>query len=197
MFFPEYQSKSAFFLRISAKYLWNRICSILDMTFNVVLVSKERRIDMKAEAFSTEVVTPVRFRIIKEKTSKPLTDWMKGFTLEVSLEGVKINAPMSEEEIETLVRRYAHIKLFFQLPDTPRAIAATATIVYFQRGATVSKYTMITFGLSFVAIDYSARDVISEFIHQRVNSSTLNKIYHFPIKKTPDTKMKPLIPCLA
>ena len=148
---------------------------------------------MKTEKFSNEVVTPVRFRMIKEKTSKPLTDWMKGFTLSVSLEGVKITAPMSEEEIETLVRQYSFIKLLFQLPDAPNAIAATAIIVSFLRGATLPKETMITFGVSFVTIDHRAKEIISEFIHKRINSSTSHKIFRFPYRKMRDAPIKPLI----
>jgi c-di-GMP-binding flagellar brake protein YcgR len=124
----------------------------------------------RREHFRIEVVTPVRFRLIEEKTLKPLTDWINGSTVDVSLGGVKITAPMSEAEVDTLIGKYVLISLSCQLPGNPKTISATATIAYFLRGAAVSKATTITFGASFVNIDYGAEDVIGEFIHQRIDS---------------------------
>ena len=124
----------------------------------------------RREFFRVEVVTPVKFKLIQEKGSKPLTDWIKGITTDVSLGGVKITADMTEDEAETLVRQYVRIKLSFKLPGTAKAVAATATIAYFLRGAMESKSHLITFGVSFVKIDSSAEDVISGFIHKRIDS---------------------------
>ena len=152
---------------------------------------------MTTKTFSREVVTTVRFQLIKEKTSTPLTQWMNGFTTDVSLDGVKITAPMSEAEVETLVRQYALIKLSFQLPGSSKAIDATATTAYFVRGIAVSNATTITFGVSFVTIDYSAQDVIGEFILKRINCPTLKKMYHFPDKRMPDARRKAQISCVA
>jgi c-di-GMP-binding flagellar brake protein YcgR len=131
----------------------------------MTMTNTERR-----KFFRIEVVTPARFRIIDEKTSKPLTDWMNGSTADLSLGGVKVTAPMPETQVETLVDQYVRIEFSCQLPGTPKAIAATAAIAYFLRGATLSKATTVTFGLSFVAIDNSAEDIISDFIRQRINS---------------------------
>ena len=152
---------------------------------------------MTTKTFSREVVTPVRFQLIKEKPSSPLTQWMNGLITDVSLDGVEITAPVSEAEAETMVRQYAIIKLSFQLPGTSKTIAATATIEYFVRGTAASDVTTITFGVSFVTIDYSAQDVIGAFIHQRVNGPALNKKHHFTDKKIPDVRREPLIPCFA
>jgi c-di-GMP-binding flagellar brake protein YcgR len=129
----------------------------------MAMMDSERR-----EFFRIEVVAPIRFRLIEEKTSKSLTDWITGSTADVSLGGVKLTAPMSEEQVEELVDQYVLIELSYQLPGTPAAIAATATIAYFLRGATSSTATTVTFGISFVAIENSAKDVISEFIRQRI-----------------------------
>ncbi len=123
----------------------------------------------RRKLFRIEVVAPVRFRMIDEKTSKPQTDWINGSTADVSLGGVKVVAPMPESKVEMLVDQYVLIEFSFQLPDTPKAIAATAAIAYFLRGATKQKATTVTFGLSFVTIDNSAKDVISDFIHQRID----------------------------
>ena len=65
-----------------------------------------------------------------------------------------------------------------ELPFSEKSAAATGLrmdlghelIAYFLRGATSSKATTVTFGLSFVAIDNSAEDIIGEFIRQRINS---------------------------
>jgi hypothetical protein len=152
---------------------------------------------MTAKNFSRKVVTPVRFQLIEETTSNPLTQLMNGFTAEVSQDGVKIAAPMSEAEAETLVGQYALIKLSFQLPGTSKIIATTATIANFIRGATVSNATMITFGVSFVAIDYSAQDVIGEFILQRNNSPVIKGVYHFIDTKVLNFRRKHQVPCFA
>jgi c-di-GMP-binding flagellar brake protein YcgR len=116
--------------------------------------------------FRIEVVTPVRFRLIEEKAGNPLTDWINGSTVDVSLGGVKVTAPMSEDLVETLVGQYVLIELSFQLPSTPKTITATATIAYFLRGAMGSKATTVTFGVSFVAIENSAEDILGEFIRK-------------------------------
>jgi c-di-GMP-binding flagellar brake protein YcgR len=126
--------------------------------------------DERRKFFRIEVVTPIKFRMIEEKTSKPLTDWMNGSTADISLGGVKVTAPMSEEQVEELVDEYVHIECSCQLPGTPQAIAATASIAYFLRGATSSKATTVTFGLEFINIGNSAEDIIGDFIRQRINS---------------------------
>ncbi len=131
----------------------------------MAMTNAERR-----KFFRIEVVAPARFRLIEEKTSKPLTDWINGSTADLSMGGVKVTAPMPEAQVETLVDQYILIEFSCQLPGTPKAIAATATIAYFLRGATSSKATTVTFGLSFVTIDNSAEDLISDFIRQRINS---------------------------
>jgi c-di-GMP-binding flagellar brake protein YcgR len=131
----------------------------------MTMTNAERR-----KFFRIEVVAPARFRLIEEKTSKPLTDWMNGSTADVSLGGVQVTAPMSEEQVEELVDEYVRIEFSCQLPGTSKAIAATAAIAYFLRGATSPTATTVTFGLSFVAIDNSAEDIIGEFIRQRINS---------------------------
>jgi c-di-GMP-binding flagellar brake protein YcgR len=131
----------------------------------MAMTNVERR-----KLFRIEVVAPIRFRLIDEATSKPQTDWMNGSTADVSLGGLKVTAPVPEAQVEELVDDYDLIELTCQLPGSVKAIAATATIVYFLRGETASKEPTITFGLSFVAIDNSAKDVIGEFIRQRINS---------------------------
>jgi hypothetical protein len=152
---------------------------------------------MTTKNFSRKVVTPVRFQVIKEDALNPQTLWMNGFTTDVSLDGVKITAPMSEAEVETLVNQYVLIKLSFQLPGTSKAINATASIAYFVRDQVMSNAAMITLGASFVTIDYSAQDVIGEFIHHRINFQPLNKMYHFLDKKVSDVRRRHLIPCMA
>jgi c-di-GMP-binding flagellar brake protein YcgR len=120
--------------------------------------------------FRIEVEAPIRFRLIEQTTSKPLTNWMNGSTADVSLGGVKVTAPMQEPQVETLVTQYMRVEFSFQLPGNPTAIASTATIAYFLRGATSSKATTVTFGLSFVTIDNKAEDVIGDFIRQRIST---------------------------
>lgn len=120
--------------------------------------------------FRVEVVTPVRFRLIDEKTSKPLTEWRNGKTADVSLGGVKVSAPIAESEVETLVGEYVLVELSFKLPGASRTIASTASIAYFLRGATVLKATTVTFGVSFVSIENSAKDIIGEFIRKEIGS---------------------------
>ena len=151
---------------------------------------------MKTRVVSREMVTPVRFQLIKEKASNPLTDLMNGFTTEVSLDGVKITAWMSDAEVEMLVLQYVLIKLSFKLPGALNTINATAAIEIFQRGAAMSKATMITFRVSFVDIDYSDQDLIGEFILQRTNCPTSKKIYCFQDKKILDAQREPQIPCI-
>ena len=129
------------------------------------MTDNERR-----QFFRIEVETPVQFRLIEEKTSKPLTDWMKGSTVDVGLGGVKITASMSKAEEETLVDKYMFIELSFQLPGAPTTIAATATIAYFLHGTAGPETTKVTFGTSFVNIDFSTRDALGEFIRQRIDS---------------------------
>jgi c-di-GMP-binding flagellar brake protein YcgR len=124
----------------------------------------------RRKLFRIEVDAPVRFRMIEEKTSKPLTDWMNGSTADVSLGGVKIIAPMPESQVEELVDQYVLVELSCQLPGTPKAFTATATIAYFLRGATNLKATAVTFGLSFVNIEFSAKDVLGDFIRQSIDS---------------------------
>ena len=133
----------------------------------MAMTNAERR-----KFFRIEVVAPARFRLIEEKTSKPLTDWMNGSTADLSLGGVKVTAPMPEAQVETLVDQYIRIEFSCQLPGAPKAIAATASIAYFLRGATSPKATTVTFGLSFITIDNSSEDIISDFIRQRINSPT-------------------------
>jgi c-di-GMP-binding flagellar brake protein YcgR len=128
------------------------------------MTNAERR-----KLFRIEVVTPVRFRMIEEKTSKPFTDWMNGSTADVSLGGVKIIAPMPESQVELLIDQYGLIEFSYQLPGAPKAIAGTAAIAYFQRGATKPTAAIVTFGLSFVTIDNSVKDVLGEFIRQRID----------------------------
>jgi hypothetical protein len=152
---------------------------------------------MKTNKFSMDVVTPIRFRLIMEKTMHPITDWMDGFTVDVSLGGVKIIARMSEDRVELLVRQYTLIKLLFQLPGAPAAITATGAVAYFRRGKTESRTSTIVFGVTFAAIDYSAMDIIGEFILRRTESSTFNKIYHIQDKKKVENRMKPRMPAMA
>ena len=130
----------------------------------MAMTDNERR-----QFFRIELDTPIRFRLIEEKTSKPLTDWMNGITADVGLGGVKIIAAMSEAKVETLVDKYVFIELSFQLPGAAEAISATATIAYFMRGATMSKATMVSFGASFVTIDNTAEDALGKFISQRID----------------------------
>lgn len=129
------------------------------------MTDNERR-----EFYRVEVVAPVRFRLIEEKTSKPLTEWMNGSTADVGLGGMKIIASISKDEEEMLVDKYVFVELSFQLPGTPKPITANASIAYFLHLATTSKSSTITFGVSFVSIDGIAEDVISDFIHKRVDS---------------------------
>jgi hypothetical protein len=153
---------------------------------------------MKINNFTAkEAGAPVRFCMIDEKTSRPITQWMDGSFAEVSLEGMKIMAPMSEAEAEMLVGQYVQIKLSFRLPGAGKAIAATGNIVYFLRGSAASKATAITFDISFVTIDYSDRDAIGEFIHQRINSPASNKMHYFQDKKIRDAGMIPQVSCMA
>jgi c-di-GMP-binding flagellar brake protein YcgR len=123
--------------------------------------------DERRKQFRIEVEAPVKFRMIEEKTSKPLSDWMNGSTDDVSLGGVKVVAPMPETQAEMFVDRYALIEFSCQLPGTPKAIGGTASIAYFLSGETTQT---ATFGLSFVSIDYSAQDVIGDFIRQHIDS---------------------------
>jgi c-di-GMP-binding flagellar brake protein YcgR len=123
--------------------------------------------------FRIEVDAPIRFRLIEETSSKPLTDWINGSTVDVSLGGVKVTAPMPEAQVEMLVDQYVLIEFACRLPGTPRGIAATATVAYFLHGAAASKAPTITFGLSFVAIDDSAKDVIAAFIRTHINQCTI------------------------
>ena len=127
----------------------------------------------RRKLFRIEAVTPVRFRMIEEKTSKPLTDWMNGSTADVSLGGVKVIAPMPESQVEMLIDQYVLIEFSYQLPDTAKAITGTATLAYFLRGATVSRTATVTFGLSFVTIDSSAKDIVGEFIRQRIDMTPM------------------------
>jgi hypothetical protein len=124
----------------------------------------------RRKLFRIEVDAPVRFRMIQEKTSEPLTDWMNGSTADVSLGGIKVIAPMPESHVEEWVDQYVLIEFSCQLPGAPKAITATATVAYFLRGATNSNATAVTFGLSFVTIDFSARDIIGDFIRQSIDS---------------------------
>ena len=125
----------------------------------------------RRQHFRIEVDTPVRFRLMEEKTSKPFTDWLNGSIADVGLGGVKVIAPMSKTEVEILVDKYVFIELSFQLPGAPKAIDATASLAYFLRGATSSEATTVTFGVSFVTIDMSAKDTLGDFIRQRIDSS--------------------------
>jgi c-di-GMP-binding flagellar brake protein YcgR len=120
--------------------------------------------------FRVEVVAPIRFRLMDEATAKPQTDWINGSTVDVSLGGLKVIAPMPQTQVEKLVDEYEFIEFSCQLPGAAKAIAATANIVYFLRGATESKATAATFGLSFVTIDNGAKDIIADFIRRRINS---------------------------
>ena len=131
----------------------------------MAMTNVERR-----KLFRIEVVAPIRFRLIDETTSKPETDWMNGSTVDVSLGGFKVTAPMPEELVEELVDDYVLIEFSCQLPGAAKAVGATANIVYFMRGAPASKDSTVTFGLSFVTIDGKAKDVIGEFIRRRINS---------------------------
>jgi c-di-GMP-binding flagellar brake protein YcgR len=132
------------------------------------MTNEERR-----KLFRIEVAVPVKFRMIEEKTSKPLTDWMEGSTADVSLGGVKVIAPIPESQVDILVDRYMLIEFSCQLSGASKAIAGTASIAYFLRGATMQKATTVTFGLSFVTIDSSGKDVISEFIRQRIDTMAM------------------------
>lgn len=120
--------------------------------------------------FRIEVVSPIRFRLLEEVTLKPLTDWMNGLTADISQGGIKVTAPMLEAEVEKLVNQYMLVEFTCWLPNFPKAITGTATIVYFLRGAQASKAPAVTFGLSFVTIDNNSKDVIAEFIRQGINS---------------------------
>jgi c-di-GMP-binding flagellar brake protein YcgR len=131
----------------------------------MAMTNVERR-----KLFRIEVVAPIRFQLIDETTSKPETDWMNGSTVDVSLGGFKVTAPMPEEQVEELVDDYVLIEFSCQLPGAAKAVGATANIVYFMRGAPASKDSTVTFGLSFVTIDGKAKDVIGEFIRRRINS---------------------------
>jgi len=93
----------------------------------------------RRKLFRIEVVAPIRFRLIDETTSKPETDWMNGSTVDVSLGGFKVTAPMPEEQVEELVDDYVLIEFSCQLPGAAKAVGATANIVYFMRGAPASK----------------------------------------------------------
>ncbi len=121
--------------------------------------------------FRVEVSTPVKFRLIEEDTSKPLSEWVDGSLADIGLGGVKIVASMPEEESEMLIDRYMVIELSFQLPGTPKPITATASIAYFLRGAQVSNTAAITFGVSFVNIDFKDKDIIGDFIRQRLEAA--------------------------
>jgi c-di-GMP-binding flagellar brake protein YcgR len=125
----------------------------------------------RRKLFRIEVATPVRFRIIEQKTSKPLTDWMNGETEDLSLGGIKIVAPMPESQVEELIDQYVQIELSCQLPGAPKVFTAIATIAYFLHGATNSMATAVTFGLSFVTIDSNAKDIIGNFIRQSIDES--------------------------
>jgi c-di-GMP-binding flagellar brake protein YcgR len=131
----------------------------------MAMTENERR-----QFFRIEVDTPIRFRLIEENTSKPLTDWMNGITADVGLGGVKVIASMSTAKVEMLVDKYVFIELSFDLPGAAKAISATAAITYFLRGATKANATMVSFGASFVAIDNSAKDALGDFISQRTDS---------------------------
>ena len=109
----------------------------------MAMTNVERR-----KLFRIEVVAPIRFRLIDETTSKPETDWMNGSTVDVSLGGFKVTAPMPEEQVEELVDDYVLIEFSCQLPGAAKAVGATANIVYFMRGAPASKDSTVTFGLS-------------------------------------------------
>jgi c-di-GMP-binding flagellar brake protein YcgR len=125
----------------------------------------------RRKLFRVEIVTPVRFQLIDEKTTNSLTDWKNGATADVSLGGMKITAAMTEAEAEILVAKYVLIKISFQPPGTSKAIDATASLAYFLRSEGVQAAT-VTFGVSFVAIDFSATDVLGEFIRQRIDFLT-------------------------
>jgi c-di-GMP-binding flagellar brake protein YcgR len=125
----------------------------------------------RRKLFRIEVVTPVRFRVIEQKTSKPLTDWMNGDTEDLSLGGMKIVAPMPESQVEEVFDQYVLLELSCKLPDTPKAFTATAAIAYFLHGATNLKATAVTFGLSFVSIDSGAKDTIGNFIRRSIGDS--------------------------
>jgi c-di-GMP-binding flagellar brake protein YcgR len=124
----------------------------------------------RRKLFRIEVDAPIRFRLIEENTSKPLTGWINGSTVDISLGGLKVTATMPESEVEELVDEIMHIELSCKLPGTAKDIAATATIAYFLRGAAAPKVTNVTFGLSFVTIDNAAEDTIGDFIRKRINS---------------------------
>jgi hypothetical protein len=131
----------------------------------MTMTDNERR-----QFFRIEVDTPIRFRLIEENSSKPLTDWMNGITADVGLGGVKVIASMSNAKAEMLVDKYVSIELSFKLPGVAKAISATAAMAYYMRGATKAKTTMVSFGASFVTIDNSAKDALGEFISQRIDS---------------------------
>lgn len=122
--------------------------------------------------FRMETVAPVRFRLVDEKTLQPLTDWMNGSTADVSQGGVKVIAPMPKPKIEMLVDKYVLVEFSFHLPETPNAITATASVAYFQDDADERKSPVATFGLSFVTIDNSAKDVISGFIRKGIGNDS-------------------------
>jgi c-di-GMP-binding flagellar brake protein YcgR len=124
----------------------------------------------RRKLFRIEVDAPIRFRLIEENTSKPLTGWINGSTVDISLGGLKVTATMPESEVEELVDEIMHIELSCKLPGTAKDISATATIAYFLRGAAAPKATIVTFGLAFVTIDNTAEDVIGDFIRKRINS---------------------------
>ena len=132
---------------------------------NMAMTANERR-----QFFRVEVDSPARFRMIEEKTSKPLTVWMNGSTSDVGLGGLKIVAPMSKAEMEMLVNRYSLIELSFRLPGASKEILATASIAYFLRGPMKSKAITVTFGVSFVKIENSAKDALGEFIRHLIET---------------------------
>jgi c-di-GMP-binding flagellar brake protein YcgR len=129
------------------------------------MADNERR-----EFYRVEVVAPVRFRLIEEKTAKPLTDWVHGTTADIGLGGVKMLASMTKTQAEMLVDKYVSIELSFQLPGTPTVVEATGAIAYFMLLAAASKSSTVSFGVSFVSIDSNAEDVIGGFIRQRVDA---------------------------
>lgn len=128
------------------------------------LTNVERR-----KLFRIEVATPVRFRVIDLKTSKPLSDWLNGETEDLSMGGMKIVAPMPESQVDELFDQYVLLELSCQLPGTQNALTVTAAIAYFLHGATNAKATAVTFGLSFEKIDSDAKDIIGNFIRKSIS----------------------------
>jgi hypothetical protein len=131
----------------------------------MALTDSERR-----EHYRVEVVVPVQFRLIEEKTSKRLTDWVHGTSADVGLGGVKILASMTKAQAEMLVDKYVVIEVSFQLPGTSAAVAATGDIAYFMLLAKAARSSTVTFGVSFSSIDSNFEDIIGGFIHKRVDS---------------------------